>query len=167
MSLFSHTLALSLVSITAAGCFVTGGDSLRRVAENYDPNRSTFPAEAPPPASFPAAEPMVHPAVKAWATGANITVLRAYLMSTAWDMERHPGSGRVLGRKATMRLYYRGANGPKERNTDCYRKDYCVLYQDNLGGDSWSDPTVKCEGAELGKHHVDCSSIDALRGTAP
>ena len=70
------------------------------------------------------------------------------------------GSG-IIDRKASLLLYYRGANGPKERPESCYRKDFCVLYQD-FEGDHGSQPAVKCEGAELNKHHVECGSVDAL-----
>jgi hypothetical protein len=140
---------------------------MRQMAANYDPNKNTSSPEAPAPVTFPEAERMLAPATKAWAVNANVAVKREWLTSGAWQVVRDPPTSRVLGRKASTRLYYRGANGPKELATECYRKDFCVLWQDNLGGDSWSQAVLKCEGAELAKHHVDCTAVDGLPGVAP
>jgi hypothetical protein len=140
---------------------------MRQMAANYDPNKNSSAPEAPPPVTFPEAEKMLAPATKAWANNAKVTVKREWLTAGTWEIVRDPPTARVVGRQASTRLYYQGANGPKELPTNCYRKDFCVLWQDNLGGSSWSPAVLKCEGAELEKHHVECSAVDALPGAAP
>ena len=156
-----------LLALSIPGCslYASNGDAdPRRQAESYDPNQVTSPPEAPPPVSFPEADRVFAPAVRAWATNANVSVKRAWLTSSKWTIKRNRVSGAVTAREAATRLYYKGSNGPKELATNCYRKDYCTLRQDNLGGNSWSDATLTCEGAEPNKHHVDCGAVDQLAG---